>query len=230
MLIDADTTVAADGNLEGVVVDGSVLSHTMTAGADTSNYQASADSQEAIRNFVAPANEYDTELDVVLSSRAPASEYDTQLDANMTSRAPSGEYDTQLDVNMSTRATSAKQDTMETTLNAVPTTSEFEARTIVSANYVVVGDTIAGVTLVDTVTTNSDLVTAAAVKTAMEADNGDLDALMKGLINKRIWKEEDPDGGDLEMHNDAGGSIGTVEVQVDTDGSFTTAKRAFQAV
>ena len=35
----------------------------------------------------------------------------------------------------------------------LPTVAEFEARTIVSADYVVVGDTIAGVTLTDTVTT-----------------------------------------------------------------------------
>jgi len=54
-------------------------------------------------------------------------------------------------------ATSAKQDTMETTLNDVPTTAEFEARTILADAYVVVGDTIAGVTLVTTCTTNSDM-------------------------------------------------------------------------
>ena len=35
----------------------------------------------------------------------------------------------------------------------VPTNTQFEARSLVSADYVVVGDTIAGVTLVDTVTT-----------------------------------------------------------------------------
>ncbi len=40
----------------------------------------------------------------------------------------------------------------------LPTVAEFEARTIVSADYVVVGDTIAGVTLVTTTTTNSDMV------------------------------------------------------------------------
>lgn len=40
----------------------------------------------------------------------------------------------------------------------IPTVAEFEARTIVSANYVVVGDTIAGVTLVTTTTTNTDMV------------------------------------------------------------------------
>ena len=49
-LIDADTTVAADADLTGVVVDGSVMSHVMTVGADTSTYNASTESQEGIRN------------------------------------------------------------------------------------------------------------------------------------------------------------------------------------
>jgi Carbohydrate esterase, sialic acid-specific acetylesterase/Concanavalin A-like lectin/glucanases superfamily len=43
----------------------------------------------------------------------------------------------------------------------VPTTAEFEARTLAAADYVVVTDTIAGVTLVTTCTTNSDMVAAA---------------------------------------------------------------------
>ena len=64
-----------------------------------------------------------------------------------------------------------------------PTSAEFELRTLPSAEYVVVGDTIAGVT---TCTTNSDLVTAAAIKTALEADGGDLSSLMEALVNKRI--------------------------------------------
>ena len=42
------------------------------------------------------ANEYDTELDVILSSRAPANEYDTELDVIVSSRAPASEYDTEL--------------------------------------------------------------------------------------------------------------------------------------
>jgi hypothetical protein len=59
-------------------------------------------------------------------------------------------------------ATSAKQDTMETTLDDVPNTAEFEARTIVSADYLIESDTLARVTLVDTVTTNTDKNTLAA--------------------------------------------------------------------
>lgn len=53
----------------------------------------------------------------------------------------------------------------------LPTVAEFEARTIVSADYVVVGDTIAAVTLVGTCTTNSDLVTAAAVVNEWESQS-----------------------------------------------------------
>jgi len=53
-------------------------------------------------------------------------------------------------------------------LDDIPITSEFEARTIVSADYEVVGDTIAGVTLVDTVTTNTD--TAAELAKVPKSD------------------------------------------------------------
>ena len=53
----------------------------------------------------------------------------------------------------------------------IPTVAEFEARTIVSADYVVVGDTIAGVTLVTTCTTNTDLVSAADVVDEWESQS-----------------------------------------------------------
>ena len=46
----------------------------------------------------------------------------------------------------------------------VPTTTDFELRTLPTASYVVVGDTIAGVTLCTTTTTNSDMVTAATLE------------------------------------------------------------------
>ena len=56
----------------------------------------------------------------------------------------------------------------------IPTVAEFEARTIVAANYVVVGDTIAGVTLVTTTTTNTDMVgtDSAALATVLGAAVG----------------------------------------------------------
>ena len=66
----------------------------------------------------------------------------------------------------------------------IPTVAEFEARTIVSADYVVVGDTIAGVTLVTTTTTNTDMVgtdnaalasvLGAAVGASISADIADI--------------------------------------------------------
>ena len=84
-------------------------------------------------------------------------------------------------------ATSAKQDTMETTLNDVPTTAEFEARTIVSADYVIVGDTIAGVTLVDTVTTSTDM--RGTDNAATEAKQDIIDTNIDTLIDNQFPDE-----------------------------------------
>jgi hypothetical protein len=47
--------------------------------------------------------------------------------------------------------------TLDTLLKDIPTVAEFEARSLPAADYVVVGDTIARVTLVDTCTTNTDM-------------------------------------------------------------------------
>lgn len=57
--------------------------------------------------------------------------------------------------------------TANTLIGTLPTTTEFELRTLPSADYVVVGDTIAGVTLCGTTTTNTDLVSAASVADAV---------------------------------------------------------------
>ena len=43
-------------------------------------------------------------------------------------------------------------------------------------------------------------IAAADVKTAMEADGGDLSSLMEALVNKAVWTEAD---GQLEMFNDS---------------------------
>lgn len=51
-LCKTTTGVAADGDLSSYVVDGSILSHMMTAGADTSDYAASTDSMEAVRDHI----------------------------------------------------------------------------------------------------------------------------------------------------------------------------------
>ncbi len=47
--------------------------------------------------------------------------------------------------------------TLDTLIKDIPTNAEFALRTILAADYVVVGDTIAGVTLVTTTTTNTDM-------------------------------------------------------------------------
>ena len=82
--------------------------------------------------------------------------------------------------------------TLDTLIKDIPTTSELALRTLLTADYVVVGDTIAGVTTVGTVTTNTDLVTAAAVKTAIEAGGSSLaqiladtgtDGVIVGAVN-----------------------------------------------
>ena len=69
----------------------------------------------------------------------------------------------------------------------------------------------------------ADLITAAAIRTEMETDGGDLSSLMEALVNKRIWTQAT---GALAIHNDAGVLQGNIAAQVTTDGTFTTAKRA----
>ena len=84
-------------------------------------------------------------------------------------------------------ATSTKQDTMETTLNDVPTTAEFEARTLAAAAYFdPAADTVANVTTVGTTTTNTDMrgtdsantttpLDAAGVRTAVGLASANMD-------------------------------------------------------
>ncbi|MCK9570062.1 hypothetical protein M0R72_14055 [Candidatus Pacearchaeota archaeon] len=84
--------------------------------------------------------------------------------------------------------------TLDTLINDIPTVSEFEARTIAAADYLVASDTLARVTLVDTCTTNTDMRgtdsasthSAADVKTALEADGSKLD---------HLWEMTEDDGG-----------------------------------
>ena len=55
MLMDASTTINADADLTGVVVDKSILSHVMTPAANTDTYRASTDSMQSIRDAIAAA-------------------------------------------------------------------------------------------------------------------------------------------------------------------------------
>ncbi len=115
--------------------------------------------------------------------------------------------------------------TLDTLVKDIPTVAEFEARTIVSANYVVVGDTIARVTLVDTTTTNTDLVTAAAIKTALEADASKISSIMEALVNKMIITEAN---GNTEIFNDADASQGSVNTAFTSVAGATTRLRLFK--
>ena len=74
--------------------------------------------------------------------------------------------------------------TLDTLVNDIPNTAEFEARTLPNADYVVVGDTIAGVTTVGSVTTKTGYeladgaITAAKIATdAIDADSLKADAV-----------------------------------------------------
>ncbi len=107
----------------------------------------------------------------------------------------------------------------------IPSTSEFNARTLASADYLVEGDTLARVTLVDTVTTNTDLVSAADVRTAMEASGSDLHYLMIDQVNKKIITEAN---GNTEQFTDGDVSIGSITAAYTSDGTYTTRKRMVQ--
>lgn len=129
----------------------------------------------------------------------------------------SDQIDLQATLAICTEARLAELDAanLPTDIADIPTVAEFEARSLPSADYVVVGDTIARVTLVDTVTTNTDLVTAAAIKTAMEANNSDLDYLVTDLINKKSIKIAT---GISTQYNDAGASLGAIGSGYTDDG------------
>jgi len=79
--------------------------------------------------------------------------------------------------------------TLPTAIADVPTVAEFNARSIPSADYVVVGDTIAGVTLVTTCTTNTDMRgtdSAALASVCTEARLSELDALTAGKMANQV--------------------------------------------
>lgn len=88
--------------------------------------------------------------------------YDTlcstdQLDVNITNIAGTSQTanDNGADINSILTDTGT---TLDTLIKDIPTVAEFNARSILSADYVVTTDTIAGVTLCTTCTTNTDMV------------------------------------------------------------------------
>jgi len=73
--------------------------------------------------------------------------------------------------------------TLDTLIKDIPTVAEFEARTIPAADYLVASDTLARVTLVDTCTANTDLVSAEDTADAVwdEATSGHTNVGSMGL-------------------------------------------------
>lgn len=159
-------------------VDNSIISKLADSGvtADWSAFVNTTDSLRAIKDFVAPANEYDTQLDANISTRAPANEYDTEMgriDDSITSRAPSGEYDTQLDANMSSRGTADPGDAMNLAADAIKKVSydESTAFPIESADSGVSKVARTGADS-DTLETISDEVAAIPTTAMRGTDNG----------------------------------------------------------
>ena len=105
------------------------------------------------------------------------------------------------------------------------TQSITDLKDFVDAGYDPSTNKVQGVVLTDTCMTNTDLVTAAAVKTAIEAAGSDLDYLMIALVNKMEVTEAD---GATNQYNDANELIGSIAAAFSSDGSTTTRKRMVQ--
>lgn len=89
-LIYLTTGVAADADLSSQVADGSALSHIMTAGADTSDFQASTDSLEAISTALATA---DGNVDSILVDTAAVDDMQEQSISKAISTIANGNND-----------------------------------------------------------------------------------------------------------------------------------------
>lgn len=68
----------------------------------------------------------------------------------------------------------------------------------------------------------------ASIKTAMEADAGDLSSLMEALVNKQRIKHTGADVGDVEVFNDAGVSQGEVDQAYSEDAVWKIRQRIFK--
>jgi hypothetical protein len=88
--------------------------------------------------------------------------------------------------------------TLDTLIKDIPTVAEFEARTLVAADYVVVGDTLAAVTTVGSVTGAVGSVTAEVsadvVKISGDSTAADrLEAILDATPNGAVVDDNDPD-------------------------------------
>jgi hypothetical protein len=98
---------------------------------------------------------------------------------------------------------------LDAQLADIPTVSEFNARTLVAADYFdPATDTVAHVTLVDTTTTNTDLVTAAAIRSEIDSNSTKLAAI---VADTNELQTDWADGGRLDMILDARASQSSVD-------------------
>lgn len=185
------------------VVDNTILANIMTkTDGDTSDFDFTTDSLEAIRDKLT-----NIETDTAEIGSGVALDAGAATIAGMLTKIADDNGGATFDAGTDS-------------LNKIR-----DDRTLPAADYVVVGDTIAGVTLATTCTTNTDLVTASAIRTEMETDAGDLSSLMEALVNKLQITEA---SGDAEMFNDASASQGTVSAAITSVAGVTKRERMFK--
>lgn len=140
-----------------------------------------------------------------------------------------------------TLLTSTKAGYLDASISDVPTVAEFEARSIVAANYVVVGDTIAGVTTVAndvgitqggadkvwstaarilTANTNFNDITVANIIAGISDGTFDLQEMMRIVFAVCCCKSNG--GGTVTINfRDSGDGKNRVTATVDSDGNRT---------
>jgi hypothetical protein len=98
---------------------------------------------------------------------------------------------------------------LDTQLGDIPTVSEFNARTLVAADYFdPATDTVANVTLVATTTTNTDLVTAEAIRSEIDSNSTQLAAI---VADTNQLQTDWVDGGRLDLILDARSSQTSID-------------------
>lgn len=241
-LLKVTTGVAADGDLEDYCVAGTVMAHLLATGADATTFKASTDSLQGIRDHIGDGtnlteaggdgdhlteaggdgdhlNEAGGDGDHLTAINLPNQTMDITGDITGNLSGSVGSLtghtvqtgDSFAIVNGAHGLVSIQDDIDEILVDTA------ELGSAVGASLS--ADIAAIKSVVDSCSTHN----AAAVKTAMEADGGDLSSLMEALVNKAIWTEAD---GQLEMFNDSDVSQGTIAAQIATDGTYTTRKRA----
>jgi len=123
-LMKTTTGVVADADLSGIVVDATLLSHIMTAGADTSDYKASTDSLEAIGTGAASILVDTTAIVADTEAQDTHAEMMVLTDPNFVS------YDAPRIVTYTTAAMSSGYGTAESPLDLFTVTGTIKARVV----------------------------------------------------------------------------------------------------